>query len=230
MNNRYEIAREFAKTINSQYIIKIILFGSVARHEDTTESDIEIFFNAVKPFIKDIKRVWRALKLTSPRVLKTINKRLTEKYIDTVDCMKETLMMGVVTVEYLEEHKEEFDADKKKLAEAVINAVLLKDILTGMQEFHESIVELKRGLDRVRISAKYAMIANKKGLKDIEKRSKEAAREVKKFNKRNPGVLEEFEVSLEGLSDEAKEAVYEENPELSRMMLLNIIAGRHKSE
>lgn len=195
-----------------------------------TESDIEIFFNTVKPFIKDIKRVWRALKLTSPRVLKTINKRLTEKYIDTVDCMKETLMMGVVTVEYLEEHKEEFDADKKKLAEAVINAVLLKDILTGMQEFHESIVELKRGLDRVRISAKYAMIANKKGLKDIEKRSKEAAREVKKFNKRNPGVLEEFEVSLEGLSDEAKEAVYEENPELSRMMMLNVIAGNHKSE
>lgn len=196
---------------------------------NTTESDIEIFFNAVKPFIKDIKRVWRALKLTSPRVLKTINKRLTEKYIDTVDCMKETLMMGVVTVEYLEEHKEEFDADKKKLAEAVINAVLLKDILTGMQEFYESIVELKRGLDRVRISAKYAMIANKKGLKDIEKRSKEAAREVKKFNKMNPGVLEEFEVSLEGLSDEAKEAVYEENPELSRMMMLNVIAGNHRS-
>lgn len=194
-----------------------------------TESDIEIFFNTVKPFIKDIKRVWRALKLTSPRVLKTINKRLTEKYIDTVDCMKETLMMGVVTVEYLEEHKEEFDADNKKLAEAVINAVLLKDILTGMQEFHDSIVELKRGLDRVRISAKYAMIANKKGLKDIEKRSKEAAREVKKFNKRNPGVLEEFEVSLEGLSDEAKEAVYEENPELSRMMMLNVIAGNHRS-
>ena len=196
---------------------------------NTTESDIEIFFNAVKPFIKDIKRVWRALKLTSPRVLNTINKRLTEKYIDTVDCMKENLMMGVVTVEYLEEHKEEFDADKKKLAEAVINAVLLKDILTGMQEFHDSIVELKRGLDRLRISAKYAMIANKKGLKDIEKRSKEAAREVKKFNKRNPGVLEEFEVSLEGLSDEAKEAVYEENPELSRMMMLNVIAGNHRS-
>ena len=197
---------------------------------NTTESDIEIFFNAVKPFIKDIKRVWRALKLTSPRVLKTINKRLTEKYIDTVDCMKENLMMGVVTVEYLEEHKEEFDADKKKLAEAVINAVLFKDILTGMQEFHESIVELKRGLNRVRISAKYAMIANKKGLKDIEKRSKEAAREVKKFNKKNPGALEEFEMTLEEVPFEMQEAMLEENPEMYRMMLLNIIAGRHKSE
>ena len=42
MNNRYEIALEFAKTINSDYIIKIILFGSVARCEDTDGSDIDI--------------------------------------------------------------------------------------------------------------------------------------------------------------------------------------------
>lgn len=42
MNNRYEIAQEFAKTINSRYILKIILFGSVARREDTHESDIDI--------------------------------------------------------------------------------------------------------------------------------------------------------------------------------------------
>ena len=42
MNNRYEIAREFAKTINSRYILKIILFGFVARCEDTHESDIDI--------------------------------------------------------------------------------------------------------------------------------------------------------------------------------------------
>ena len=42
MNNRYEIAQEFAKTIKSKYIHKIILFGSVARNEDTTGSDIDI--------------------------------------------------------------------------------------------------------------------------------------------------------------------------------------------
>ena len=65
---------------------------------------------------------------------------------------------------------------------------------------------------------------------NYHKKTEEVAREVKKFNKMNPGVLEEFEVSLEGLSDEAKEAVYEENPELSRMMMLNVIAGNHKSE
>ena len=42
MNNRLEIAREFASTIQSDDIIKIILFGSVARGEDTEESDIDI--------------------------------------------------------------------------------------------------------------------------------------------------------------------------------------------
>ena len=42
MHNRIEIAREFAEAIKSDYIIKIILFGSVARGDDTEESDIDI--------------------------------------------------------------------------------------------------------------------------------------------------------------------------------------------
>ena len=42
MNNRYEIAREFANAILSYNIVKIILFGSVARGDDTEESDIDI--------------------------------------------------------------------------------------------------------------------------------------------------------------------------------------------
>lgn len=42
MNNRLEIAREFANAIQSDDIVKIILFGSVARGEDTEESDIDI--------------------------------------------------------------------------------------------------------------------------------------------------------------------------------------------
>ena len=42
MNNRYEIAREFANAILSYDIVKIILFGSVARGDDTEESDIDI--------------------------------------------------------------------------------------------------------------------------------------------------------------------------------------------
>ncbi len=42
MNNRVEIAKEFAKAIKSEYIIKIILYGSVARGEDSEDSDIDI--------------------------------------------------------------------------------------------------------------------------------------------------------------------------------------------
>ncbi|MEE1129383.1 MAG: nucleotidyltransferase domain-containing protein [Methanobrevibacter sp.] len=42
MNNRLEIAKEFAKSINSDKIVKIILFGSVARGDDHEESDIDI--------------------------------------------------------------------------------------------------------------------------------------------------------------------------------------------
>lgn len=42
MNNRVEIAKNFAKAIKSEHIIKIILYGSVARGEDSEDSDIDI--------------------------------------------------------------------------------------------------------------------------------------------------------------------------------------------
>ena len=42
MYNRVEIARDFADAIKSEYIKKIILFGSVARGDDTQHSDIDI--------------------------------------------------------------------------------------------------------------------------------------------------------------------------------------------
>lgn len=42
MNDRIEIAKEFAKAINSDYIKQIILFGSVARGDDKEFSDIDI--------------------------------------------------------------------------------------------------------------------------------------------------------------------------------------------
>lgn len=42
MHNKIEIAYEFARTIESEDILRIILFGSVARGEDKEESDIDI--------------------------------------------------------------------------------------------------------------------------------------------------------------------------------------------
>ena len=55
MNNRIEIAREFAEAINSDKIFKIILFGSVAREEDTEDSDIDIL--VVSDFWEDIDSI-----------------------------------------------------------------------------------------------------------------------------------------------------------------------------
>ena len=42
MNNRRDIAQEFADKINSEDIKQIVLFGSVARGEDCDDSDIDI--------------------------------------------------------------------------------------------------------------------------------------------------------------------------------------------
>ena len=42
MKNRVKIAYEFANTINSDKIVRIILFGSVARGDDGKDSDIDI--------------------------------------------------------------------------------------------------------------------------------------------------------------------------------------------
>lgn len=42
MNYRKEIAQKFADAIQSEYIIQIILYGSVARGDDKPESDIDI--------------------------------------------------------------------------------------------------------------------------------------------------------------------------------------------
>ena len=42
MHNRISIAKEFAEKIKSEYVERIILFGSVARNEDKEDSDIDI--------------------------------------------------------------------------------------------------------------------------------------------------------------------------------------------
>ena len=53
MNNRLEIAYEFAESIKSDKIDTIILFGSVAREEDTESSDIDILI--VSDYKKEIE-------------------------------------------------------------------------------------------------------------------------------------------------------------------------------
>ena len=76
MHNRIEIARDFANAINSDKIIKIILFGSVAREEDTEDSDIDILiisneWEQIDSLITDevFKVVLETQELISPYVL-----------------------------------------------------------------------------------------------------------------------------------------------------------------
>ena len=42
MSDWINVAQEFAEVINSEYIFKIILFGSVAWGDDNDDSDIDI--------------------------------------------------------------------------------------------------------------------------------------------------------------------------------------------
>ena len=53
MNDRIKIAREFAEAIKSDDIKLIMLFGSVARGDDTEDSDIDILI--VSPIADKIK-------------------------------------------------------------------------------------------------------------------------------------------------------------------------------
>ena len=53
MNNRIKIAHEFAELIKCYDIKLIILYGSVARGDDTEESDIDILI--VSPIANEIK-------------------------------------------------------------------------------------------------------------------------------------------------------------------------------
>ena len=46
MNKRIQIAKDFAKKIMNNHIKQIVLFGSVARGEDTKYSDIDILIIA----------------------------------------------------------------------------------------------------------------------------------------------------------------------------------------
>lgn len=197
--------------------------------DNKIEFDFEIFFDRAKKYIKDLRRIKKAIKLTSLRVLKPINKRLIEKYIDVVECMQESLLTGTITTELLEEYKEELDKDKKRIADAVIFAVCVKETYIGMQELDKSLYETKREMDKFKITSKYSKKDIKASCKNIDETRKKAAKEVKKFNKKNPGVLKEFEESLEELPSEIQDAMFEENPEMFRMVILNKLAGNHES-
>jgi len=74
MVDRKQIAIDFAQSLNHPEIEKIILFGSVAREEDTEESDIDILILTSEKLdkfkIKDdiYNKVWDILLSTGEKI------------------------------------------------------------------------------------------------------------------------------------------------------------------
>lgn len=77
--NRKKIAEEFSKSLDSPGIVKVILFGSVAREEDKEDSDIDLLIistnkietkNEVMKKVTDVlleTGVYVSVKVISPK-------------------------------------------------------------------------------------------------------------------------------------------------------------------
>jgi len=101
MYNRIEIAREFANAIKSDKITKIILFGSVAREEDTEDSDIDILiisneWEQIDSLIIDevFNVVLGTQELISPYVLSEKQFEETKNFNFLTNVLKDGVVIG----------------------------------------------------------------------------------------------------------------------------------------
>lgn len=101
MYNRIEIAREFANAIKSDKIIKIILFGSVARGDDTEDSDIDILiisneWEQIDSLITDevFKIVLDTQELISPYVLSEKQFNETKNFNFLTNVLEDGVIIG----------------------------------------------------------------------------------------------------------------------------------------
>ena len=101
MNDRLEIAQNFANAINSDKIIRIILFGSVARREDDEESDIDILiisneWEQIDSLITDevFKVVLDKQELISPYVLSEKQFDETKDYTFLKNVLEDGVVIG----------------------------------------------------------------------------------------------------------------------------------------
>ena len=100
MNNRIQIAKEFAQAVKSDDIKLIMLFGSVARGDDTDESDIDILI--VSPIADEIKSKIRNVavefilkkdEVISPRLMSE-EEFNSGNYPFLVNALKEGIVIG----------------------------------------------------------------------------------------------------------------------------------------
>ncbi len=101
MNDRVKIAHEFANAINSDKIVRIILFGSVARGDDGKDSDIDIlivsdYWEEIDSIITDVVGdiVLDQQELISPHIMSVDRFNNTKDYSFLTNVLEE----GVVLV------------------------------------------------------------------------------------------------------------------------------------
>ena len=101
MNNRVKIAHEFANAINSDNIVRIILFGSVARGDDGKDSDIDIlivsdYWEEIDSIITDVVGdiVLDQQELISPHIMSVERFNNTKDYSFLTNVLED----GVVLV------------------------------------------------------------------------------------------------------------------------------------
>ncbi len=101
MNNRVKIAHEFANAINSDKIVRIILFGSVARGDDGKDSDIDIlivsdYWEEIDSIITDVVGdiVLDQQELISPHIMSVERFNNTKDYSFLTNVLED----GVVLV------------------------------------------------------------------------------------------------------------------------------------
>ena len=101
MHDRIKLAREFANTIKSEEIKLIMLFGSVARGDDSEDSDIDILIvspiaNEIKPKIHKlaIDIIIEKEEVISPRVMTEEEFNHIEDYPFLINALKEGEVLG----------------------------------------------------------------------------------------------------------------------------------------
>lgn len=102
MNNRIQIAKEFAQAIKSDDIKLIMLFGSVARGDDHEESDIDILVvspiaDEIKPKIRDVAVdfILKKDEVISPRLMNE-EEFSTGNYSFLVNALKEGIIIDKI--------------------------------------------------------------------------------------------------------------------------------------
>lgn len=101
MTNRRMVAQRFANNINSDLIKQIILYGSVARGDDTEDSDIDILIiSSYEPEIrpKISEEIFNAIKdyreLISANVISEELFNKTKDYSFLTNVLKDGIILG----------------------------------------------------------------------------------------------------------------------------------------